>query len=105
LIWDGTLILITAPDFCPCSKNRLRTAYGLAELPVPYIRCMVSNGARGMVRVGFGLERTITAYQQNHTECLEPLRNRGHFDHRPLPVRRYDSLLRDLEQRGYSLGH
>jgi phosphoglycolate phosphatase len=51
---DGTLI-DTAPDFIRC-LNELRLSHGLPALPAPHIRRSVSNGARAMIKVGFGLE-------------------------------------------------
>ena len=51
---DGTLI-DTAPDFIRC-LNQLRQQHGMPALPAEQIRRSVSNGARAMNRVGFGLE-------------------------------------------------
>ncbi|MEP5981126.1 MAG: HAD hydrolase-like protein, partial [Marinobacter alexandrii] len=62
---DGTLI-DTAPDFIRC-LNQLREQHGLAPLPAAHIRRSVSNGARAMVRVGFGLEPEHPDYLAKHT--------------------------------------
>ncbi|HBM49373.1 MAG TPA: phosphoglycolate phosphatase, partial [Marinobacter sp.] len=51
---DGTLI-DTAPDFIRC-LNQLRQLHNLEPLAAEQIRPSVSNGARAMIRVGFGLE-------------------------------------------------
>lgn len=66
---DGTLI-DTAPDFIRC-LNELRQAHGLPALPAPHIRRSVSNGARAMIRVGFGLEPDHPDYLEKHTAFLD----------------------------------
>lgn len=66
---DGTLI-DTAPDFIRC-LNILRQEHGLNALPAEEIRRSVSNGARAMVRVGFGLEPDHMDYTARHTEFLD----------------------------------
>lgn len=97
---DGTLI-DTAPDFVRV-LNRMRITYGLNELPVPHIRCMVSNGARGMVRVGFGLEPDDDGYQQKHTEFLDLYEQGMTID--TCLFEGMNSLLRNLEQRAIPWG-
>ena len=66
---DGTLI-DTAPDFIRC-LNQLRQQHGLAPLPAEHIRRSVSNGARAMIRVGFGLEPEHPDYLAKHTDFLD----------------------------------
>lgn len=66
---DGTLI-DTAPDFILC-LNQLRQQHGLPNLPADDIRPSVSNGARAMVRVGFGLEPEHPDYLARHTAFLD----------------------------------
>jgi phosphoglycolate phosphatase len=66
---DGTLI-DTAPDFIRC-LNQLRQQHGLAPLPPEQIRRSVSNGARAMVRVGFGLEPEHQDYAGKHSAFLD----------------------------------
>lgn len=66
---DGTLI-DTAPDFIRC-LNLLRSLHGLKALPAEQIRRSVSNGARAMVRIGFGLEPDHPDYITRHTEFLD----------------------------------
>lgn len=66
---DGTLI-DTAPDFIRC-LNRLRRHHGLPPLPPEHIRRSVSNGARAMVRLGFGLEPGQPGYEQKHADFLD----------------------------------
>ncbi len=66
---DGTLI-DTAPDFIRC-LNQQRQRYGLPALPADHIRRSVSNGARAMIRVGFGLEPEHPDYPARHAEFLD----------------------------------
>lgn len=66
---DGTLI-DTAPDFIRC-LNQLRQQHHLEPLPAEHIRRSVSNGARAMVRVGFGLEPDHQGYLEKHTAFLD----------------------------------
>lgn len=66
---DGTLI-DTAPDFIRC-LNELRHSYGLPALPALHIRRSVSNGARAMIKVGFGLEPDHPDYLEKHTAFLD----------------------------------
>ncbi|MFO8142877.1 MAG: HAD family hydrolase [Marinobacter sp.] len=66
---DGTLI-DTAPDFIRC-LNQLRQQHRLAALPAEHIRRSVSNGARAMVRIGFGLEPEHDGYLEKHTAFLD----------------------------------
>lgn len=61
---DGTL-LDTAPDFIVC-VNRLRANHQLAPLDDEIIRSQVSNGARALTRLAFGMS-------DDHPG-LEPLR-------------------------------
>jgi phosphoglycolate phosphatase len=66
---DGTLI-DTAPDFIRC-LNELRLSRSLESLPPAVIRRSVSNGARAMVRIGFGLEQDEPGYIELHTAFLD----------------------------------
>ena len=51
--FDGTLA-DTAPDLSR-ALNRLRTARGLAELPLERLRPYASSGARGLLEAGLGI--------------------------------------------------
>ncbi|MDX1458364.1 MAG: HAD family hydrolase [Marinobacter sp.] len=66
---DGTLI-DTAPDFIRC-LNELRVQEGLPALPADQIRRSVSNGARAMIEVGFGLVPEDPDYLEYHTAFLD----------------------------------
>lgn len=65
---DGTL-LDTAQDMAQ-ALNRLRSAEGLDELPFVRIRPLVSHGAPGLIRLGFG-EPDAAHYETLRTRFLE----------------------------------
>lgn len=97
---DGTLI-DTAPDFIRC-LNELRQTHGLPALPAPHIRRSVSNGARAMIRVGFGLEPDHPGYIEKHTAFLD-LYEAGVAVETTL-FQGVDEILQQLEARGIPWG-
>ncbi|MBL1272488.1 MAG: phosphoglycolate phosphatase [Oceanospirillales bacterium] len=97
---DGTLI-DTAPDFIRC-LNQLRQQHGLPALPAEHIRRSVSNGARAMVRVGFGLEPEHPDYIAKHTAFLDLYEAGVAVETRLFEG--IDALLQSLEQRGIPWG-
>ena len=66
---DGTLI-DSAPDLAGAA-NAMRVARGLDALPVAALRPMVGAGARGMVRLAFGVLPGETGYEDLRTEFLD----------------------------------
>ena len=97
---DGTLI-DTAPDFIRC-LNQLRQLHNLEPLAAEQIRPSVSNGARAMIRVGFGLEPEHDGYVEKHTAFLD-LYEAGVAVETTL-FEGMDSLLANLEARGIPWG-
>ncbi|MFB2765266.1 MULTISPECIES: HAD family hydrolase [Marinobacter] len=97
---DGTLI-DTAPDFIRC-LNMLRQQHKLEALPAEHIRRSVSNGARAMIRVGFGLEPEHPDYLERHTAFLD-LYEAGVAIETTL-FEGMDELLLDLESRSIPWG-
>lgn len=97
---DGTLI-DTAPDFIRC-LNQLRQQHGLTPLPAAHIRRSVSNGARAMVRVGFGLEPEHPDYLAKHTAFLDLYEEGVAVETRLFEG--MDPILLGLEQRGIPWG-
>lgn len=97
---DGTLI-DTAPDFIRC-LNQLRLQHGLAPLPAEQIRRSVSNGARAMIRVGFGLDPEHPDYLEKHTAFLD-LYEAGVAEETRL-FEGMEELLQALEHRGIPWG-
>ena len=65
---DGTLA-DTAPDLAH-AVNLQRRARGLAALPLETLRPLVSQGARGMLRAGFGLTPEDAEYASMREEFL-----------------------------------
>jgi len=97
---DGTLI-DTAPDFIRC-LNQLREQHGLAPLPPEQIRRSVSNGARAMIRVGFGLEPEHPDYAEKHAAFLD-LYEEGVAVETTL-FEGMDAILQSLEAQGIPWG-
>lgn len=97
---DGTLI-DTAPDFIRC-LNQLRQQHGMPALPAEQIRRSVSNGARAMIRVGFGLEPNHEGYPEKHTAFLDLYETGVAVETSLFPG--MDELLSSLESRGIPWG-
>jgi N-acetyl-D-muramate 6-phosphate phosphatase len=66
---DGTLI-DSAPDLAGAA-NAMRVARGMEALPVAALRPMVGAGARGMVRLAFGVHPGETGYEDLRREFLD----------------------------------
>jgi phosphoglycolate phosphatase len=66
--FDGTLA-DTAPDLA-AALNRMRANRGVPPLPVDATRAYVSMGARGMLRVGFGMTPDDPSYGEMREEFL-----------------------------------
>ncbi len=66
---DGTLA-DTAPDLA-CALNHMRGVRGLAPLPASATRPVTSLGARGLLKVGFGLAPDHPGYATMRMEFLQ----------------------------------
>ena len=66
---DGTLA-DTAPDLAR-ALNRVRAAHRLAPMPVEITRPYTSSGARGLLKVGFGLDPGDERYEALRLEFLD----------------------------------
>ena len=66
---DGTLI-DSAPDLAGAA-NAMRVARGMEALPLAALRPMVGAGARGMVRLAFGVLPGEKGYEDLRTEFLD----------------------------------
>jgi 2-phosphoglycolate phosphatase len=66
---DGTLI-DTAEDFILC-LNDLRKADKLVPLPADEIRKVVSDGARAMIKLAFGINETDTDFEEKKQQFLD----------------------------------
>jgi phosphoglycolate phosphatase len=98
--FDGTFA-DTAPDLA-AAINRLRVERGLKELPVNDIRPYASMGARGLVRVGFGLTPEDADYPALRDEFLARYDERVCVDTRLFPGMM--ELLGELKRRGIAWG-
>jgi N-acetyl-D-muramate 6-phosphate phosphatase len=65
---DGTFA-DTAPDLAR-ALNKMRAARGLPAVPVEWTRPVTSTGARGLLRVGFGMEPGDPDYATMREEFL-----------------------------------
>jgi N-acetyl-D-muramate 6-phosphate phosphatase len=85
---DGTL-LDSAPDLAGAA-NAMRTQRGLAALPLEQFRAHTGSGARGMLRVAFGVEpghdnfdelkqQFFSEYQERLTELTRPFEGVDHL--------------------------
>jgi len=66
---DGTLA-DTAPDLAR-ALNRVRAAHHLAPVPVEITRPYASSGARGLLKIGFGLDPGDERYEALRLQFLE----------------------------------
>ena len=66
--FDGTLA-DSAPDLA-AALNAMRAARHLDALPLDTLRPYASSGARGLLRVGFGLTPDVPVYAQMRQEFL-----------------------------------
>ncbi len=71
---DGTLA-DTADDLA-AALNRLRRDQGMPELPIARVRPFASAGARGLLRVGFGVDSASPEYAALRDAFLENYRER-----------------------------
>jgi phosphoglycolate phosphatase len=66
---DGTLA-DTAPDLAG-ALNRLLAEHGRAAVPLAHARRVTSSGARGMLRVGFGIDPQHAGYDALRARFLD----------------------------------
>lgn len=66
---DGTLA-DTAPDLAR-ALNLVRAAHSLAPMPVEVTRSYTSSGARGLLKVGFGLHPGDARYEELKLQFLD----------------------------------
>ena len=97
---DGTLA-DTAPDLGR-ALNRVRAACGLAPMPLEITRPHTSSGARGLLKIGFGLEPGNERYEALKAQFLD-----FYFAEICIDTRLFDGmaeLLDRLEQDGLPWG-
>ncbi|MGH8750993.1 MAG: HAD-IA family hydrolase [Burkholderiales bacterium] len=97
---DGTLA-DTAPDL-GFALNRQREKHGLPPLPLAAIRPYVSQGGRGLLKIGFNLTPTDANYASMRDEFLDLYEQRLCHETRLFPG--MDELLAELEKRNLPWG-
>jgi N-acetyl-D-muramate 6-phosphate phosphatase len=97
---DGTLA-DTAPDL-GAALNRLLAEQGRAQLPHAVLRPHVSAGARGLLRIGFGLVPEDPAYPSLHKRFLDIYENA--LCHETALFAGMGTLLDALEANGIAWG-
>lgn len=97
---DGTLF-DTAPDFVVV-LNELRQQEQLPPLADTTIREVVSNGARAMVRLGFGVDEGQTGFDQLRERLLDLYL--AHLAKHTVPFPGIEKLLNQLAEYGIAWG-
>jgi len=98
--FDGTLA-DTAPDLA-AAVNQLRAEHGMERLSNEAVRPYASMGARGLLRIGFGLTPDDADYPALRDAFLERYAERVCVDTRLFPG--MAELLRELESRDIAWG-
>jgi N-acetyl-D-muramate 6-phosphate phosphatase len=97
---DGTLA-DTAPDL-GYALNQQRLARGMTELPIEAVRSQASSGARGLLKIGFGIEPGQSGYETLRDEFLDIYEENLARNSRLFPG--VSTLLEQIERRGLRWG-
>lgn len=97
---DGTLA-DTAPDL-GFALNQQRLARGMPELPIEAVRSHASSGARGLLKIGFGIEPGQSGYDALRDEFLDIYEDNLARSSRLFPG--VSALLEQIERRGLRWG-
>ena len=97
---DGTLA-DTAPDL-GYALNQQRLARGMPELPIEAVRSQASSGARGLLKIGFGIEPGQSGYETLRDEFLDIYEENLARNSRLFPG--VSTLLEQIERRGLRWG-
>ncbi len=97
---DGTLA-DTAPDL-GYALNQQRLARGMPELPIEAVRMQASSGARGLLKIGFGIEPGQNSYEAMRDEFLDIYEENLARSSRLFPG--VSALLDQIERRGLRWG-
>ena len=97
---DGTLA-DTAPDL-GFALNQQRLARGMSELPIETVRSQASSGARGLLKIGFGIEPGQSGYEAMRDEFLEIYEENLARSSQLFPG--VSALLEQIERRGLRWG-
>src|SRR5260221_12530062 len=97
---DGTLA-DSAPDL-GFALNQQRATRGVSELPVEVVRSQASSGARGLLKIGFGIEPGQSGYEAMRDEFLDIYEENLARSSRLFPG--ISALLEEIERRGLRWG-
>jgi phosphoglycolate phosphatase len=97
---DGTLV-DTAPDL-GFALNQQRLGRGMSELPIDAVRSQDSSGARGLLKIGFGIEPGQSGYEAMRDEFLDIYEENLARSSRLFPG--VSALLEQIERRGLRWG-
>ncbi len=97
---DGTLA-DTAPDL-GYALNQQRLSRGMPELPIEAVRSHASSGARGLLKIGFGIEPGQSGYEALRDEFLDIYEENLARNSRLFPG--VSTLLEQIERRGLRWG-
>lgn len=98
--FDGTLA-DTAPDLGR-ALNRMRTERGMPALPIATVRPYASSGARGLLKIGFGITGEDPQFPRLRDEFLAHYDQALCVDTRLFPG--VPELLDEIERRGLAWG-
>jgi N-acetyl-D-muramate 6-phosphate phosphatase len=97
---DGTLI-DSAPDL-GAAADKMRTARGLPSLPLAHYRPMAGAGARGMLKLGFGMSPDHPDFAAMREEFFRNYE--ANLTARTYAFDGVDAMLRSLESQGIVWG-
>ena len=97
---DGTLA-DTAPDLS-LALNRLLEEQGRSKLPLATTRPWTSSGARGMLKIGFGIDPEHPEFERLRIRFLDLYESGRCIDSRLFPG--MEELLPQIEKRGVRWG-
>lgn len=97
---DGTLV-DSAPDLC-ASLNRIRQSENLAPLPYNVLREFAGSGARGLLKIGFGITDQDPRFSELKERFLSDYQN--HCAEKVCCFDGIEQTLEEIEQAGWQWG-
>lgn len=97
---DGTLV-DSAPDLC-ASLNRIRQSENLAPLPHNVLREFAGSGARGLLKIGFGITDQDPRFSELKERFLSDYQN--HCAEKVCCFDGIEQTLEEIEKAGWQWG-
>lgn len=97
---DGTLV-DSAPDLC-ASLNRIRQSENLAPLPYNVLREFAGSGARGLLKIGFGITDQDPRFSELKERFLSDYQN--HCAEKVCCFDGIEQTLEEIEKAGWQWG-